>query len=511
MANEVEPEILVNSVLGKISDVLMNGDDNVIPKSDDHFLAFMSPGIPMLNEDFNYAIEGMGGVYRRNADIDAPEGSVGPQDDPSAPSSEQLIAQDALAKYMQAESFFNLVDLVPDTSGIIDAGRINTWNPESRISSVYAMALQQSQVFNNQPDEATKKEVDRLRAFLKKTVKTQAIPSGAEIEETQDSDLVVKYFEKMTEYLAAALEYNNARISALAGTDQEAVHSMGINGSLLQLKVSAAKKAWSGSGFKGEYESITAAIQAVEERAFVLLKQRYKEDYARSILTNPSSGSNFLYCAPASTSFARGDAGWSKFIFNSGSFASNHKFKSNSTTGGGGFAFGSFFGAGKGSVTKKRWENKIDTEKFEIEFELARVPISRPWLNLDFLLSGFWRFDQNNVAVKNSMISDGNKPPLGLLPVITTDLVMLRGLKLDFGSANKVFEKMSNEVGGSGGIAFGPIHIGGRHANASDERSFRANWSSQGVRVEGLQLLGYICYMLLQKCPDPNPGITKWM
>jgi len=71
MADNVEPEVLVNSILGKVTDVLINGDGDVIPKSDDHFLAFMSPGVPVLEDDFNYALEGFGGVYRRNADAES--------------------------------------------------------------------------------------------------------------------------------------------------------------------------------------------------------------------------------------------------------------------------------------------------------------------------------------------------------------------------------------------------------------------------------------------------------
>ncbi len=78
MSNDIEPEVLVNSVLGKVSDVLINGDGEVIPKSKDHYLAFMSPGIPMLEDDFNYALEGFGGVFRNNVDPNNLEKSTGP-------------------------------------------------------------------------------------------------------------------------------------------------------------------------------------------------------------------------------------------------------------------------------------------------------------------------------------------------------------------------------------------------------------------------------------------------
>ncbi|MDX1414880.1 MAG: hypothetical protein R3293_11865 [Candidatus Promineifilaceae bacterium] len=513
MPESVEPNVLVNAVLGKITDVLLNGDGQVIPKSDDHFVAFSSPGTPILNEDFNYALEGFGGVVRQNVDEDDLENSVGPKDEeqePDGPAPDQLMAQDAREKYMRAESFFNIVDLVPDTSGIIDSGRINTWNPETRVSKVYAMALEQSQVVDNEPDEETKRKLERWRGLLKKTVKVTDIVTEEEVEQVQDSDIVKAYNEKMFEYLGAALEYNNLRISALTGSDQEAVHRFATNASLLQMKVRAAMNAWSGAGHKGDVEKLNAAIQSVEDRAFVLLKQRYKEDFSRSILTNPSTGSNFLYSQPASASFARDESGWSEFYFNSGSFASNYKFASDSTAGGGAFAFGPFVAGGSGSVERQEWNNKIDTSRFKMRFKLARSTVARPWFNLDFLLSAFWRFDQNNTIVRNAMISDGERPANGLLPAIITDVIFVRDLELDFGESNSEFERKTKEVSGGGGVAFGPFHIGGRHTSTNDDRTYEAHWSSQGVKINGMQIIGFICYML-PKSPDPHPEITSWI
>jgi hypothetical protein len=240
MADTVEPEVLVNAVLGKVSDVLLNGDGEVLPKSDDHFLAFLNIGIPAHKDDFNYALEGFGGVYRRNVDANDLEKSTGPQEAGNEPSIDQQLAADALQKYMQAESFHNLTNLIPDVSGIVESGRINNWNEEGRISDVYAMALQHSQVYDNEPDEATKAKLERWRSKLVTTRKEKDIITDEEVEVTEESAIVKRYNEKMLAYLAAATEYNNLRISAMAGKDQEAVHRMAINGPLLQMKVRAA-------------------------------------------------------------------------------------------------------------------------------------------------------------------------------------------------------------------------------------------------------------------------------
>jgi hypothetical protein len=168
MALNVEPNVLMNSVLGKVSDVLLNGDGTVIPKSDDHYLAFCSPGIPLADDTFNYAIEGFGGVVRQNVDPEKPTESVGEPNGDAAAAAPAVdpgaLAADARRKYSSAEAIFALCDLVPDTANIIESNRINTWNPETRVSHAYATALQFSQVIDVEPDAETKAKIERWAA-----------------------------------------------------------------------------------------------------------------------------------------------------------------------------------------------------------------------------------------------------------------------------------------------------------------------------------------------------------
>jgi hypothetical protein len=519
MANEVEPEVLVNSILGKFSDVLLNGDGKVVSRSDDHYVAFMSPGIPMLAEDFKYAVDGFGAIVRTERNPDDLQASIGPPPesvaDPAAGEKTETdaaaaLGDDARQKYMRAEAFHAMCDLVPDTSGIVDSGRINVWNPEARVSSVYAMALQQSQVIDVQPDEETTAKIDRWRSKLQKTEVTKNAVTDQEEQVVRESDLVKAYNDRMLKYLAASLEYNDARISALAGRDEAAVHRFAINGNLLQMKVRAALNDWSTNGFKGDYEALTSAIQSVEERSYTLLKQRFREDYTRSLLTNPSSGANFLYTAPAPASFALDDSGWSHFYFDSGSFASEHRFSASETRGAAGLSIGIFNAAGGGATRKERWDGKLDTKTFRLEFQMCRVPIYRPWFHLDFIKSGFWRFTPGNEELANALISDGKTPPDGLMPALTTECIFVKNLVLTFGERHSSVLALKRASEGKGGLSIGPFWGGGSHSNRSDTRTHQAEWSSQGVRIPGLQLIGLMSYML-PKAPNPKPDIKGWI
>ena len=331
-----------------------------------------------------------------------------------------------------------------------------------------------------------------------------------EVEVTTETQLVKKYREKMLAYFGEAMAYNTMRVSALAGQDEQAVHQFAINGPLMQLKVRAAENDWIGNGYRDEYDRINAAIAAVEGRSFALLKQRYKEDFFRSLLTSPASGANFLYTAPTPADFARSESGWSEFYFNNGSYKSNHKFTSSSTSGAGGLHFGIFAIGGGGGVTKSNLQQKINSETFSLKFKMARVPIYRPGFNLAFVKSGFWCFDQQNQEYKNTLLSNGRTPPEGLMPAITTDYIFVKDLHLDFGEYNSQFERASKEAYGGGMVSYGPFHLGGRHSNRSDETNYEADWSRQGVHIKGLQLIGFLCHTL-DKSPDPNPNIADWI
>ncbi|MBE1877302.1 hypothetical protein [Myceligenerans pegani] len=509
MPNDMKPEALLNKVLGKVTDVLINGDGTVLPKATDHYLAFMSPGIPLLDDDFNYALEGFGGVNRHNVDTADLPGSVGPKDAtaPSTEASAAAMASDALAKYQRAEAFQAMCDLIPDTTGIVDSNRINVWNPESRVSSVYALALQMSQVYDIQPDEETKAKIERWRSLLQTEEQDIVDPETTTLV---PSKLVKRYQEKQFEWLKAATEYQNLRVDALTATNQEAVHRFATTASIIEMKVRAAANDWATNGYRDEYDRIAAAIASVEGRSYALLKQRYVEDFTRGVLTNPSSGANFLYTSPAPASFARGGSGWTEFTFGSGDYQSANSFSSSTSSGGGGFSIFGIGVSGSGSVTRTKWEGTIDASNFTLTMKIARVPIYRPWFHLDFLKSQYWRFAQNDTVVKDQLISDGQSPPQGLMPSITTECVFVRDVRIHFGESHSDYMSKFETVRGGGGFSFGPWWAGGSHVNQSDSRTFDSTWSNEGISINGLQLLGFVCHTL-PRSPEPSPEITDWI
>ena len=63
---DVLPSQLVNSVMGKLFDVLTNGDETV-PQSEDNFFTWCTPGIPVEREEFDFLSQGLTGVVKKKA------------------------------------------------------------------------------------------------------------------------------------------------------------------------------------------------------------------------------------------------------------------------------------------------------------------------------------------------------------------------------------------------------------------------------------------------------------
>ena len=509
MSEKVLPEKLMNNVLGKLYDILTNGDD-VVPKSDDNYLAWLSVGIPYPKEELEYLSTGFTGIYREPAPAVLADGTTEKPKQKTPEEINQLLAQDVTRKYMQAENLARLCDMVPDTSGVQGDVTMNVWNPENTLSQAYNHILKFSQVANFEPDEETKAKIERLRGLLQERKVKKNIVTEEEEEVLEETQLVKKYNEKMQNFLNVALEYNTHRVNALAGNDPAAVHFWTMNASLLRNKVMAAKNDWITNGFKEEYDQIAAFIAQVEGRSMLTLKQQYIDDVDKAKLTGPSSGSDFFYTSLIPGGFADTDNGWTEFSFTKNDYKSNYKFDSKKGGGGGGLTLGFFNIGGSGSYEKQNSKSKIDTSNFKLRFKICQVPIVRPWFNVNYLTSKYWRFDESNPEFKDNMVSDGAIPPNGMIPAYTTTAIFVKDLQLHFGESHREVSTEIEKAAGGGFVSWGPFHAGGKYESHSQERDVDFSSDSQGIKVKGMQLIGFKCHML-PKSPDPKPNVEEWV
>jgi hypothetical protein len=533
---DVQPHVIANAIMGKLYDVLTNGDATV-PASPDNFFSWCTPGIPMDVADFEFLTQGLTGVVKaadvRDLASAAGAGSSGAGSGSSTPTDgstiitpallDQLRAADTAKLYQQAEMLARIVDFVPDLTKLNNQQftTFSIQNNDGTLSDRYDLALRFSQVMETVLPDDVKQKIAKFRGLMQSTVQKTDLITDAATTVTQDSPLVVAYNTAMQNYVNAALDYNSHRINALAASDPASVHDWAINANLYRLKVKAAMDEWISNGYKEDYEAMNAYIEEVQARDLTLLKQEYEDDLEHARLTGLASGSDFFYTSLLPGNFAT-STGWTGFSFNSGDFGSysNSSFNNSGWSASAGGSFLGIFGGGgsaSGSSSTQAYGGSFNSDYFYLAFEICQVPISRPWFKDAFLVSKAWRFAVNDPDYAGKAISDGANPPKGLIPAYPTAVVFIRNLKMTLGHSQGFSEFMSSyqsaSASGGGFVSLGPFFLGGDASHYSSsgnsQRSYGYSWDGQTMTVPGMQIAGFKCH-ILPKCPNPDPSITSW-
>lgn len=524
----VEPSVMLNSIMGKLYNILTNGDDTV-PRSEDNFFSWATPGIPLMPEDFEFLSQGLTGIVKKAPLQDLAGGAPGAPPAPPAEITpamlEGLRAQDTARLYMQAENFSRLVDFVPDVAANTNNqfAAMSVMNNEGTLSDRYEYILRMSQVMQTELPEDIKKKIDKFRLLLATPTKVKNLMDDTETDgPSVPSQMSMAYNRQMKEFNDAALEYNSRRIDALTADNVKAIHFWSINANILRNNVKAAMDEWVSSGFKNDVEAISAFIDQVMRRDMGLLKRQYLDDLEKARLTGMASGSDFFYSSLVPGNFMQ-SSGWTEFGFSSSDFgsssSSNYSLSRSSSSAGGGYlgifgATGSHSSASGSSASSV----KFDSSNFSMGFKVTQVPIVRPWFKSAFLNSKSWRFDQGNPEAKNQMVSNGAKPPSGLICAYPTSLIAVKDLWISFAKSSGFNEMnaewQSSSTSGGGYVAFGPWHLGGRHsrssASGSRNSSYHYDAENQMMRVDGAQVIGFKCH-LPPKSPEPLASITQWI
>ena len=229
---EVAPHVISNAIMGKLYDVLTNGDDTV-PKSADNFFSWCTPGIPVDPSDFQFLSQGFTGVVKKAAvdtmlaaTSDTDPAAAGGAAAPAAPAApkgltpaqlETLRASDTAQLYAQAEQLARIVDFVPDVAKINNDqfAKFSVMNDQGTLSEIYERTLKMSQVMESELTDDEKKKIAHFQSLLTATTTKTDIITGDKVEVSGPSPLVQLYNDKMSAYLNAALEYNSHRIDGL--------------------------------------------------------------------------------------------------------------------------------------------------------------------------------------------------------------------------------------------------------------------------------------------------------
>jgi hypothetical protein len=474
---------LMKALMAKLYATVTGNDPSIkLPRS--KFVSWCSPGIPFMNEDFNFCAKGTVGATAEETGLLQHQGWT-------------------LSK------IFDYVPEVGEGKGFIDKSMQQTmWaSTQDTISKVYGDVLRFSKVLNN---ELTDDEKARLKKFRDLLVVTE--PNILGEMKTKPSPMVDAYFTMMNDYLDAADEYSNLIIDAQSakGQDPEAirrVQAFAQKNKFLKKKLEAAEGKWISQGYKNEYEQIVAYIAQVTEKSLVLYKEDLKQKYAASLQTSTNEGSagDYYYTTLLPGNFAQ-STGWTKFSFYAGDYETHYDKATNKWSVNGGVNFGLFSVKAEagGSHTE---ENSSKAQKdFTASLEFTQIPIVRPWFDPGFFSMRAWTLDDAWKLNFDKEISDGADVPVGRLVAYPVTALFVRNLRFKVDDSDEQTKFVESSIKAGGSVGYGCFNLGGSYEHGSVKKDFKSHKEGGELVVEGIQMVGTI-NNIIPKAPNTNPAI----
>lgn len=472
---------LGQSLISQLYDIVCGGDGSV-PPAPNTFVTWAQPGLPFSDDDFRFSELGLGNT-----------------------------AEEIRERTEQAMAFSTLVDFIPEAASAYNRKKQQAmWRPdaEARLSTVYGEMLRFAKVVKSEITEEQKAKLEKFRQLLWRRKVIKDLITDEEKEVVEESPVLRAYNERMAKYLEAVTAYNTRRAMAAGASGPggaTAVMDWQMNAQNYRMQVKAAMDAWISGGNRNEVDQMNAYINQMGLRDMTLWKQRLLELFEDGVITTVGTGAQFRPAFPIPGGFASSE-GWTEYSFSHEVTETSMYKESTSWKGGGKVSFGLVSVGAKGESTREEHSEDEKVTKFGMSFELAPVLLARPWFYPEFLQNQGWTLQKGHGWNYEEMPSDGGDPPKGRFIGYPTIAIFARNVVIDSSEFTRAYDSVTKKMSAGGSIGWGPFSVGGSHERGSQKIDQRVESTKQGLKVEGMQIIGFVNHVL-GKTPNPLPDL----
>ncbi|MEG1909467.1 MAG: hypothetical protein RR190_00670 [Bacteroidales bacterium] len=446
----------VEALLVKLSNILQGSkDSNLDTSSKANYIAWCRPGIPFQASDLQFAAKGL---FSEDG-------------------------EEAKKLLNSAANFSRIANSIPSNNLVDGSFEQNG----KTLCDVFENILNNSKIAASSLSSEEKTKVEECRTFL------------------DNPTIIQAYNENMSAYQTAVARYEELRLDAVFEKNGKAVAKFASQGNGLKKNIETAMNTWISLGYKGEVEKKTAEIQQLNQKGLLSLKSKLVNNLESFKVVDPKTNETFFLSTFYPANFINDSNGWSNFTFNtkhSNKYTKDTLMEIKAAVSGMGKSW-SFKVDGKYSDAYSLSE--IENEEFEISFSLVQVPIGRPWLSPDCLLSGAWKWKTGS-----DDLSNGENPAKGQMIAYPTTAIFIKNIAIKSLAMKDFNELKERTIEVNAEASFGPIKLS---ANFNDHRKeVKSTFDSETntLKVDGMQLIAFKCFAL-PKCPNPNPNITEWI
>jgi hypothetical protein len=474
-------------------------DPNNQKMQEGYFISFRTIGLPIDAQDFEDPYSPTGG----NTKADIPQTGADPSTAPKTASGtfdpNKAFAA-AIGKNIQ--NYLNTFLLVDDK---LQMNNVYAVMPgTSKVSDTWwavitgANGIPTDSVISSNLQAA----YDAARAVLMNADGTQTAKYAAY------SDFEEKYKSKVK-------ALNKSYADAL--TDPTKLEAFPVTGVTYQDDVHEAMQNWVALGFKEEIEKAidTLAAQGIDPSIALIVRARQK--YYDALNEIPGVGElPYTLMIPNTWFDPNNDDGWTQYGSTDYNSETNYTASSTSYGGGAGFSVGFFSAGADYEHSDQHTDLQWHTDDLEIQFEYAAVDIERPWLDTSLLNLQNWFLmgDYKKGCISAGTMSQEKPQDAGLeptfLPSIPTSLVLIRNLKIKWGTMDGDWNTFSSSDEGGATVGWGPFAVSANYSHREEKRHFEAHIDGEWLAVDGVQLIGYVS-MIMPVSPgkDSAPYLQK--
>jgi hypothetical protein len=356
------------------------------------------------------------------------------------------------------------------------------------LATLYKTTIDSLEVPHPEDEEAKLKLYDELQKQKKETLKS----SYKEYNELRDAINTAN----------AAVDNYVRQQADLKGIDPSAVS---VPLELKNARVKAQKNLKDFSNLP-KIAALEDKLATIETSLPVVFKERLRQQYADRA---PGGGFPAYVFFPSPNNW--GKTSWTKYKTNDSELSSYSKdeFKSSSGGLGGNTSFlGGFLGGSVSNNKQETWKySDVESKKFNLEFELTRVGVFRPWLDPVFFTSRRWRMPANgdmscHVWSRGTASATDNSE---LAPFVVKSIILSKNLKIS-GDWTKDIKKEYDMLSKSGGhVRWGFFSVGGDKSHTVSEKESKALVSGSTIENNDIQIIGFVVEPL-GVIPNPDPS-----
>jgi len=474
-------------------------DEKTNKMQEGYFAAFRSVGLPVHTDDYANPYSPAGANLLKDIPKTDP---VDPKDAPKTGSSSiDLTRAFAAGVAKSQQSFVNTFSLVND--------KLQMSNDYSVMPSAGKVDGCWFAIVNGANGLAAQQELsdDMKKAYADITAKLQDKDGNA----TPHYEAYLRYRD---EYQSKVKARNKAYADAL--TDPLRLQAWPTNGVPYQDDVEEAWDRWMSLGNKEEIDRAIATLSAQGIDPAIALIARAKKKFQNSLVEINGIGEiPYTYLNPSSWYDADNDDGWTEYT--SRDFESEMHYEASTTSYGGGAGIN--MGLWSGSATFEHGDTKVNSnasvKNLSIKFSYCAVDVYRPWMDTSLLhLQNWFLFGD----YKKDCISTGKMaqqlPTNGVesvfLPSVVTSLILVKDVLISWDDWQQQWQEHTESNGGSASVGIYCFTANAHYSHAGVKRDFQCEETSEGLRIPGIQLIGYVS-AINPECPmlDSAPYMKK--